>query len=513
VAAALELSAAKTLILDVGFRAPDLPHELGENLYELKKGGRDLSAAFIGEKFEGLHNVFHNYLSPKLKSPHMRFVIQDWERLCPVRSDGFEGVMSFALGGLSNAWGAGVYRFDDRELEGFPISARDLSDFYDRLTEEIGVSGASDDLTPFFGPAEGLLPPVELDQTSAELLRRYEKKRARLRREGIYVGRPRLALLTERRGTREAYDYRGLEFFKPNIPAVYNSSYTLAKLAERPNVKYSPGYLVERYEEGPEGVRVFARNLRTREVEGFAARKLALGAGTISTSKIVLASHGDFETRLPLLDNAISYTPYVSPRLIGAAQEKRFFAGVQLNVIHSPGGGGPTIQGSFYGPTGIMRSDLLGEMPLSAKGNLAAVKYLTPALGILQLFYPDRPRQSNYLKLSRGGEVEIHYEAKALGTVERRFISAFRKLGYYSLPSLCKYPAPGNSFHYAGTLPMRAEPRGRYETGPDGKLSGAAHVYVVDAANFSALPSKNHTFTIMANSMRVASHIGRALRA
>ena len=510
VSAALELRERNVLILDVGFHAPEIPFELKENLYDLKKETEDLSPVLLGEEFESLHNVVSPFLSPKLKSPFLRFVTRDWRRLSPINSCDFEGALSFAEGGLSNAWGSGVYRFNDRELKDFPIKAADLNPFYDRLTSEIGISGCEDDLTPFFGSTQRLLPPLELDRLSSELLKRYSKKKRVISQKGISIGKPRLAVLTEALEDRQPYNYRGLEFFQPNIPAVYNASYTLRKLEQQSNITYRPGVLVQKYEETSEGIRVFARNLETNSVEEFLARKLVLAAGTINTSKIVLASSHDYATHLSLLDNAISFIPFVALQFIGAPQERRFFSGVQLNVVYSKDEAEAPIQGSFYGPTGILRSDLLMDLPLSIKGNLAAVRYLTPALGVLQLFYPDVPQASNYLKLNPDGKLEVSYQRKKLGLIERHLISAFRKLAFFSLPSLCKYPAPCNSYHYAGTLPMTTDPQ-RYETSVNGLLAGSKHVYVVDAANFSSLPSKNHTFTIMANSMRIAHQLNREL--
>lgn len=511
VSAALELCDSNVLVLDVGVRAPTLPYELNENLYDLKKSTRDFSQVMLGEKFESLHNVVSAYLSPKLKAPLLRFVTQDWQRFCPINSADFDGVLSFAEGGLSNAWGAGVYRFNDKELQDFPIDTSDLDPFYDRLTAEIGISGCDDDLTPYFGPIHGLLPPIELDALSAELLKRYSKRKHLVSRKGIYMGKPRLALLTKKLDERQPYDYQALEFFKSTGPAIYNSSHTLRKLQERPNITYLSGFLVERYAETATGVKVLAKNVDTNMMEEFVARKLVLAAGTISTGKIVLSSYDDHTTRLPLLDNAVSFTPFVAPQLIGAPQENRFFSGVQLNVVHCRDEDDTPIQGSFYGSAGILRSDLLLDLPFSIEGNLAAAKYLTPALGVLQLFYPDTTNPDNHLKINSNGEVEIRYQKKTVGRMEKHFISTFFRLGYFSIPSLCKYPAPGNSFHYAGSLPMKNRPQNRYETSETGLLFGAKNVYVVDASSFPSLPSKNHTFTIMANSMRIAHHLRREL--
>ena len=66
--AAKALEDVRTLVLDVGREPAMDADELRENLYRLKPSGRDLFSPLIGERFESLHNVHRNYLSPKLKA-------------------------------------------------------------------------------------------------------------------------------------------------------------------------------------------------------------------------------------------------------------------------------------------------------------------------------------------------------------------------------------------------------------------------------------------------------------
>lgn len=511
VAAAYRLRGRGALLLDVGLRPP--ASALRGNLYDLKRdpGAIDLFGELIGPRFESLHNVFHSYLSPKLKAPRMQFVVDQAARLSPAAGAGFEAVMSFAAGGLANAWGAGLYRCDDSDLAGFPIGAAELEPFYDALTEKIGLSGADDDLGRFFGPARGLLPPLRLDSNGAALLGRYRRKREQMNRAGLYIGRPRLAVLTRAHDGRPAYGYDALEFFRAGDPAVYTPALTLTEMAGRGEIAYRPGVLVERYVETAAGVDVVARDLESGERRVFSARRLILAAGALNTAKIALRSNDDCETRLPLLDNAVSYIPLLDPLRIGAALEQEFYPAAMLNAVYAgplhPG----AIQMTLYGVAGALRSDFLFDFPFSARGNVAAAKYLTPALVVAQLFYPDGPRPGNYLRLRPTGELELVYQSKKLGAVEAGLLALFRRLGYLGLARFCKYLAPGNSFHYAGGLPMKAAPKGRYETDKNGRLAAARAVYVADAANFPALPSKNHSFTMMANAMRVAAEVERSL--
>src|ERR1051325_3836990 len=104
----------------------------------------------------GASVFIRSYLSPKLKAPLMRFITDTPGGEEGTLSEGFAAVRSFARGGLANAWGAGVFRYDDKDLAGFPFAAAELDPFYDDLTRHLGVSGEADDLTPIFGSTADL---------------------------------------------------------------------------------------------------------------------------------------------------------------------------------------------------------------------------------------------------------------------------------------------------------------------------------------------------------------------
>ncbi len=510
VAAASALEGRRVAIVDVGHEAPKTDR-LNQALYDLRETRADASAELIGTEFENLQNIAGAYLSPKLKSPFLRFVTDGWPTLSPVQTSSFEVAMSFARGGLANAWGGGVYRFTRRELAPFPFRPEELTPYYDRLTDLIGICGRDDDLTQYFGTCDGLQPPLDIDRHAQLVLDRYKRLRKRLNAMGVFIGYPRLAVLTRDKGERTSYRYEGLEFFKPNIPAIYNPSYTLRDLLDRGGVSYLPGRLALSFRETADRVEAVVKTLSTGQIDTISAKRLILAAGTLNSAKIVLASNNDRHSQLPILDNAISYVPLLAPRRFGAPQQTRFFSGAQLNVIYDGTRTGQPVQASFYNLEGILRSDFLMDLPLSLRGSLVASRYLTPALATLQLFYSDQPDPGNFLKLTDKDELEIRHSEKALGTVERVLIGAFRRLGYHGASSLCRYPPPGSCYHYAGALPMRETPEHRYETRSDGLLFGTRAVYAADAATFPSLPSKNHTFTIMANAMRIAEHVSRSL--
>jgi len=496
-------------VLDVGTPPPTADEALRQNQYDLKRSGEDPFRALIGDRFESLHNVHRSYLSPKLKGPRMRYVTADWRELSRIDTDGFDPVQSFATGGLANAWGAGAYRFTDAELHDFPIRRADLEPFYDDLTAHIGIAGTDDDLAPYLGSAAGCQPAHPQNRLGRHLAAAYQRHRAHFHRRGIRIGAPRLAVLSRDHRGRAAYDHQGLEFFQGHIPAIYNPAFTLAELVRDRVVEHRTGMLAERFETRADGVLVAARDVRTDAQHTFTARRLVLAAGAVGSASLVLRSRADTTTRLPLLDNPISYVPLVAWRLVGQGVETASLP-LQSTLVCEDGDDPCPVFGSFYGVSATLWNDLLFDLPLAARDNIRMLKFLLPALCVVQLFHPDRPRAENHLKIDETGRLQLNYRKRAFGAIERRVLGAFRRIGYLGLPGLCKYPDPGNSFHYAGCLPMRAQP-GPYECDADGRLGGDPRVHVADAATFPSLPSKNLTFTIMANAARIGTRVREGL--
>jgi choline dehydrogenase-like flavoprotein len=268
-------------------------------------------------------------------------------------------------------------------------------------------------------------------------------------------------------------------------------------------VEYRDKCLVLRYREREDGVEVCARNLETGSEETVLARRLLLGAGALNSARIVLESNQDYETRLPVLDNPMECLPLFRLPRIGEALPVYDTSLAQLNLVFE--GADEPLQGTLYGTTGPLRSDVLGSLPLSFRANMAWTKYLAPAMGLLMLFHPGRPSPGSYLRLRPSGELEVEFAQENLDAAAR-LIPLFRKIGFLSHRALIQRPGMGAGLHFSGTLPMRAKPA-RYETDRRCLLAGSKRVYIVDGGCFSRLPAKNLTFTIMANALRV----GRAV--
>jgi choline dehydrogenase-like flavoprotein len=511
--AARQLSRSTELnicVIDVGLIAPSL--RLPESpIHEIRQSKTDCFQEFVGSEFEAMNNIASEYLMPKIKSPLLRFVTNgpNGELLKPKPSN-FMNIESLAKGGLANLWGAQVYQFQENDLLNFPFKINELEPYFTDLAEHIGISGTEkDDLQKFFGSKHILQPPLQIGRLGTSIENAYIKNKKEFNQKNVYLGRPRLAVLTKDLADRKACRYFNHDFFQANAPEVYNPSFTLNTLLKEKKITYLDNMHVLTFNEKDNIVNVEGINLKDKEKFSISCRKLIIAAGTMSTSRIVVQSSDQLNRQLPILDNQISYIPILNPKLIGAGFDQFGFS-TMLNIVVQNRERAQNIFGTFYSTQGILRSELLYDFKLSTHFNMVASKYILPALGVLQLWYPDAPKENNHISFLPNGQSQISYKQQTLGTLEKMLCRLFLKSGLISAYPLCKYPAAGNSFHYAGTLPMKDDPT-YFQTDPFGKLFGYKNVNIVDGSVFPTLPSKNLTFTVMANSMRIAEHLRKEL--
>ncbi len=504
--AALGLRGARVIMLDVGHTAPRLPR-VEESVLSMRRSSRDIGALAVGDGYQGLRNAFERTTSLKLKSPGTEFVIRGSEQLAPVDSQTFAPVISLALGGFGNAWGAGVYRFGEEDMTGFPIGPDQLAPHYDTVSEHIGIAGAEDDLNAEFGQEPHLQPPLRLSRNCAAILAAYERRRKATEEAGLKIGRSRLAVLSQPHRGRSAYEYRSAEFYQCGDPAIYNPAFTIRELIDDESIQYEGGWMALRFRETPDSVEVLAS--RGSEQRTFAARRLLLAAGSLNSARIALRSFDDFETYLPLLDNPMMCFPLLHPGSLGAPVEERESGVAQLNLVYRHEG--ITYQGSIYACRGTLLSDVLSDLPFALRSNLRLLRLLLPATSMLMLFCAAGPESSNFLRLQSNGTLEAGYAWTPPPGAAQRLAGLLGELGCRTSARLCRVPPMGSGIHYAGTLPMRERP-GRFECDSRGLLGETRSVYVCDGAWLPRLPAKNLTFTIMANAMRVAAGVREGLR-
>lgn len=494
------------LILDVGNEAPNVEPP-NTNFYNYRKT-HDSFNVMIGEKHEALNHVVNKKTaSPKVASPYMQFVTKNAEQLSPIDGN-YSVLQSFAMGGLASAWGAGLYRCVEDDLVNLPINEADLSPYYDQLTQEIGISGDNDDLAPFFGSTENMLQPIRLSKKSSKLFSAYQKKRKNFNSEGTFMGRSRLGVLTRNYDNRSGCDYHNHEMWFPNLPYIYTPAFTLKKLIRNKKVIYRKSVLVQSWSREHDAIIVHAKDICSDKKLSFRCKKLLLAAGTINSTKIVLQSKEDFETRLPLKDNSLVQVPLIFPFFIGSALEKEVLSLANLNVVFNWNEFNLRMQGSIIELTSPARSVFYDKLPFAAKDNLTFIRLFLPSLLVLFLYLPSRKENEGYVKLEHDNRMEVYNpHGKVDKRILKKVIHTFVRMGVIT-HSLFVEP-PEHAIHYGGTLPMVENPSSDYQCSTMGEIYGEPGVHVVDGSLLSFIPAKNLSFTLMANAMRIADNISK----
>jgi len=472
---------------------------------------------FLGDDFEGVP-LGKVRVGAQLTPPRQH-IARDTDRLTPLSSSTFLPTESLALGGLGSGWGASSVQFDDVDMEGWPIRAADLAPHYESAASRIGVSGGRDDLFAFYGACGALQPPLEIDDNGRALLARYASRRGEMNEGGLYMGSPRLAVLTRDLDGRRATRYGEMDFYADTDRSVYRPWMTVEKMRSMPGFAYERPWLVKSFRELPglDRLEVIASHAQTGDQAIFTCRRLVLGAGAMGTARIVLRSFGLFDRPLPILSNAHVYVPCINLPMLGKPMSERRHSLTQVGLIFDPN---KDRRGLVYAEAHGYRSLLLFKLAkeafLPVPEAVRTFRDLMSALLILVIEHEDRPAPGKTCRLRRGGarpgpddHLEVDYqpalgEAAGQRAAERRMLRLVRRLSCWPLQRID--PGHGASIHYGGALPMSSRDQ-ELTTTPACLLRGTRGVYLVDGSVLPSLPAKPLTLTLMANGERVGCHL------
>lgn len=432
-------------------------------------------------------------------------------------SQGFAPLFSFARGGLGEAWTAGCYPFSAGETAAFPFPYADLAAQYDEIAARIGVTGAVDDLAPFMPVHAHLLPPLRLDAHSARLLDDYDRRRARLNARGVYVGRTRVATLSQPLGDRQPCTYSGRCLWGCPHGALYTPSQTLRECQTYEQFEYVPGVEVSHLRLGAGGrvAAIVAHGIGDGAAQEFPAERVALAAGALVSSRIFLTTllrAGGGIVRLPgLMDNRQLLVPFVNLKMLGRAFDPDTY---QYHLI-GMGIAGDTPEEYVHGQITTLKTALvhpvLQQLPLDLGTSTEVFRFIHAALGLVNVNFPDTRRADSEVSLTDDARprLAIRYtpaadEPARIDRALRRVKRALWTLGCVVPPGMVHLRPMGASVHYAGTLPMTAE-SAPLTTTPVGESRDVPGLFMVDGATFPFLPAKNLTFTLMANAARIAA--------
>jgi choline dehydrogenase-like flavoprotein len=456
--------------------------------------------------------------SPKLRAPSLRYVFEGFAEAYALRTTGFQHCGSLAVGGMTNAWGGGVSCFTDADVAGWPIGRSDLVESYRAVVKRIGVSGRSDDdLRDFFAWDDDLQPPLPLVEPAANLLAAYGRQKGRRHGSHFMLGHARNAVISEDHGDgRKACDRLGWCLWGCARRSIYSARYEVETLARQPGFTHLPGRFVEEVATNADGWTVRGRGPSAGDRFDVSARHVALACGPIGTATLVLRALQLTGTEVRFCSCPPAAFAVIQPGLVGGAIPERVFAAAQLSIVLPVDGAPGPIFGNIFSPAGLPVSELIARSPLPARSSMTFFRWAMPGLLVGNVFMPSE-LSDHRLMLRADGGVDVTWRyAPALDdrltrAIRRALTSAMRSCGAWLMPGGFKPDSPGSDMHYAGTVPMRADPAGHQAT-HEGEVRGLPGVFVVDGSALPSLPAKAHTLTIMANADRIAGIIDRRLK-
>lgn len=509
---------ADVLMVDVGREHGARPRP-DDSFEELKQQLDDPVAHFLGERFEAV--AYPGGAASDVFAPAPRRA-----SAAPARDDGsdegFEPIASHAQGGLAEAWSAGAYPYRREDVVDFPFDWEALAECYDLVAGRIGVAGEEDDLAGRFPLHRNLLPPPPLDEHARLLLEHYSARRTDLNRRGVQLGRARSAVLSQDALERRGCGLLGRCWEGCPTDSVWTPSVTLRALRGRPRFEYRRGLRAKWFRVD------VARQVQSLVVERtdgsgdeeIPVERLALAAGTLETSRIVLESHrratGERVRLVGLLDTRQVLVPFMTWRMVRRPRDPRVYRHPQVALALD----GFEPREDVHAPLATLGTAplhaLVRSLPIDVRRGLSLVRDVRAALGVAIVSFADRRRKSCWVELAAGSESEegngaplvAHYEAPTgedalIGRTVARVRRALWTLGAFVPPGAVSVLPRGASAQYAGTLPMTRDAR-PFTTTPMGESRDYGGLQVVDGSTFPFLPARGPAFTLMANATRVA---------
>ena len=412
---------------------------------------------------------------------------------------------SHGFGGFGNVWGAAILPYSDNDLVGWPITAADLAASIRRVLQFVPISSEPDDLEQVFPRFDDRDRGLIASEQIRLLARALERRKPALRRNGIWVGRSRVAV--DSAGGATTCRYCGYCLDGCAYGSIFNPR-NVGKVLRRDGVVRQGSYALE-FREQADWVDVVLVDLGSGRLSSIRARRLFLGMGAINSTRIVARSLGLRRRPIRLKDSQYFFFPLFSYRPASAAPS---FTLAELFVeVLNPRIGPYFTHFQVYGLNPIFQQTIRALVPRFLR-RPSLLKGVEKRFFLFQGFL--HSEHSGGLELTLDSSEQARDRVLIRGRtnpdslrVARGAQRLLRKelLGFGVIPPLYLKMVPlGRSFHVGGSFPMGGEDP-VFRSDHLGRPAGLERVHLLDAATFPSIPATTITLAIMANADRVIS--------
>ncbi len=424
----------------------------------------------------------------------------------------YEGVAlrpSLGRGGFSAVWGAAMMPYSAADTADWPVRAAELAPHYVAVAKLTGLSAIADDLAAIF-PLHAAPPAaLKLSRQAGQLRSRMEQNRAALRAAGIHFGQARVAA----KAGSDGCVYCGLCMYGCPYGFIYNAEQTLAQLQQSPAFTYRTNAVVTDVREDGAIVRIAGYDRLTRAPFELAAQRAYVGAGVVSTARLVLRSLGLYERTVRLKDSQYYLFPLLLSQSGGDVRTESLHTLSQMFIeIFDDEITRRSIHLQVYS-----YSDLIGHAvrrPFRVFGGAMEwfARRMEERLLIVQGYLHSDHSSQIAIRLSKGDPDRLRLQAELNPQVRpmiQRVLAKLRRhrrqLGAWPISPMLQVAEPGRGFHNGSSFPMSANP-GELETDTLGRLPAWKRIHLVDASILPDIPATQITFSVMANAHRIGWH-------
>jgi choline dehydrogenase-like flavoprotein len=494
----MELDDRSSVLLDRYRQDGNVPRLVGD-IHRLRAGHVRMSAVQPGKYLFGSDHPYRTVPETEVRS-------------------GDDAVVRSSLGrgGLTAVWGATVGTAVPKDIADWPISFADLEPHYRELDEVMSVASPPGEMRGIFPMDIGSPPTFPLGMQGQALLDRLKQHSDELVRDGIHVGRAKVAV-----GPKYSLDGLGCTpcglcmHGCPN-QAIFSAAYLLDALRGRPGVQYQSNILAESFNETGDRVDVRVKDLGSGARTTFTFDRLFIGCGVINSTAIVARSLGMTGHEFTINESQKFIFPVMRwHRSKGAVRGRDNTLAQIYLAVDNPDVSDHIVQVQYYGYNDLILDPLrnrLGQTTTKVISRFAApllerlvigFAYLhSKDSGTLSLRVHDLDDDDGLLGEVRGTPTPRSGSImQALLTLLRRHRGAH---GGLPLRLGLQTTRPGDSQHIGSTLPMAVTP-GRHQTDVLGRPWSCKRVHVVDASVLPTVPGTPIVFTAMANAGRIAA--------
>ena len=422
---------------------------------------------------------------------------------------------SFALGGLSNVWGAAMLPYRDEDIPTWPIDAQELAPHYEAVAHLTGLAATPDDLEPYFPLYSSHLHSIEMSTQAQSLLKDLQHSRHQLRNKGIVFGRSRLAFTPSLLQPQTHCQYCTLCMYGCPYGVIFNSATLIKQWIATGAIEYIDQRIVDTIEET--GGKTIVKG-RTTDGELFQEEyeRVFLATGLLPSTAILLRSQDRYDE--PVLAHDSQYFLFPFLRFFesnNVTHEKMHtLSQIFIELLETELTSRP-IHLQIY-----TYNDLIAQRIQTTFRSLlpeALLQKLVSRLLVVQgyLHSDDSSKIKMVLSASAGKidrlrvtPIENPKTPLLVAKVLRKLRSLFPLLKGVPFSPMLHIGEAGRGFHSGGSFPMSTHPTPK-ETDLLGRPWGYERLHLVDSSVFPSLPATTITYSVMANAHRIASQLSQ----